>query len=217
MKRFLGLMTAAVLLAAPAGAQQPIDNDVSLTILSQQLSVGARGYPGSNAGSYRANFTVDFPSPTGVRTFNDYLIWCIDANRGATLNDPMNYQLWSLADFAASTNGSSRPYDPNITEMTRIASLVDEAQTVGSSLHTYADLTGSIWSLFDGFAKYGNVSNESLILPGNPNFDASQYYVLWNGSNQTFLTRIPEPSSALLMFAGVGMLLVIVARRRRLS
>jgi hypothetical protein len=71
-----------------------------------------------------------------------------------------------------------------------------------------------MWSWFDGYTNYGGNANLGPILQGNLSFDVTEYYVLWNGNNQTFLTRIPEPSVSLLLLAGVGVMVLMVRRRR---
>lgn len=215
MKRFFGALAGAAMMMAPVAAQAQVDSDVSVVITNNIYPSGGYGY-GGNGGGYLANFTVQFPAPTGERTFTDYLIWCIDAGRGVNVNQPTNFALYTLADFAATNFGSINGHNPDLADMTRLASLTS------AIANGYEGMTdderwahqGSIWSEFDGYANYGNKAELGAILAGDPNFDVSQYYVLWNGENQTFLTKISEPSSALLAFAGMGAFLVAVRRRR---
>lgn len=217
MKRFFGALTAAAMIIAPVAAQAQVDSDVSVTITSNPFATGGAGY-GGNGGGYYASFTVNFPAPVGDKSFTDYLIWCIDAGRGVDLNQPITYSLYTLADFATGAFKSTNNHDPDAADMTRLASLQAalEAGWNGMSLDDRWRYQGSIWSEFDGYANYGNDAGLGAIIAGDPNFDVSQYYVLWNGEDQTFLTKISEPSSALLAFAGMGAFLVAV-RRRRLS
>ncbi len=216
MKRFFGALAAAAVMAAPitAQAQAPIDSDVSVVIKESEFGTGGTGYTNSGGG-YFATFTVNFPSPVGDRSFTDYLIWCIDAGRGVGLNTPTNFKLYTLADFAATNFGSTNGHNPDLADMTRIASL-QAALFAGwnNPAIDREDYQGSIWSEFDGYANYGNDAALGPIIAGNSSFDVGQYYVLWNGDNQTFLTKISEPSSALLAFAGMGAFLVAVRRRR---
>jgi hypothetical protein len=217
MKRILGVLAGAVLLtsASVLQAQTFIDGNVKVTLNSTPFQVGPRGYDGMTGVGFRGNFSATFPAPVGQLVFNDFLMWCIDARRSVGTGVEYTYELWSLADFAASANGSARPYDPGLTDMTRIASLADQMEKTWNQPGTnHANLYGSVWSLFDGFATYGGKQNESMILPGDPNFDISEYYVLYNGKQQTLLTRIPEPSSAILSLFGLSAMLVIVRRRR---
>jgi hypothetical protein len=221
MKRLMGILAGATMLAsASLQAQSPIDATVAVKVKSFPFQTVATGYlteQGGPAigGGFLADFSVNFPAPIGDRTFTDYLVWCIDSGRPITLNVTTNYQLFSLADFAASNNGSTTGHNPDLDDMTRIASLQNELYTGWDAPGTpRANLQGSIWSWFDGYTTYGGNANLATILAGNPNFDTSEYYVLWNGENQTFLTRIPEPSAAVLALFGMGAML-LVARRRR--
>jgi hypothetical protein len=217
MKRFFGALAAAAVMAAPitAQGQLPIDATVSVTVTGNPYPTIATGYGTQNGGGYTANFAVNFPAPTGDRSFTDYLIWCIDPGRGIGLNEPTNFALYSLADFAATNFGSTNGHNPDLGDMTRLASL-QAALFAGwnNPAVNRADYQGSIWSEFDGFANYGDDAGLGAIIAGDPGFDISEYYVLWNGDNQTFLTKISEPSSALLAFAGMGAFLVAVRRRR---
>jgi len=216
MKRFLGALAAVAMVAAPitVQAQLPVDATVSVTITSQPFATGGTGYTNSGGG-YLANFAVNFPLPTGDRTFTDYLIWCIDAGRGVTLNQPTSYALYTLTDFAATAFGSANGHDPDQADMTRLASLQSALyEGWNNPAIDRADYQGSIWSEFDGYTDYNNNNALGAIIAGDPNFNVSEYYVLWNGRNQTFLTKISEPSSALLAFAGMGAFLVAVRRRR---
>jgi hypothetical protein len=221
MKRFFGALAAAAVIAAPITAQAQIGDPFQVVITENIYPTGGAGY-GGNGGGYLANFTVNFPAPVGERTFTDYLIWCIDAGRGVNLNQPITYSLYSLVDFAngAFTSTANNNHDPDLGDMTRIASLTSTISSTFGSMSDEAKwlYQGSIWSEFDGFTSYGGKpeldAEIGTIILGDPNFDVSQYYVLWNGQNQTFLTKISEPSSALLAFAGMGAFLVAVRRRR---
>ena len=194
-----------------------MDASVAVNILSDPYATGGTGYGGSGGG-FIANFSVDFPAPVGAQNFSEYLIWCIDAGRGVNLPSTVNYQLYTLADFAApGTRGSVTGHNPDLGDMSRIASL--QSALFGGwsgNAATRNDMQGAIWSWFDGYTTYGGSNAQPAILAGDPYFNVSEYYVLWNGENQTFLTKIPEPSSTLLAFAGLGALL-IVSRRRRIS
>lgn len=216
MKRFFGALAGAAMMMAPVAMQaQAVDEDVSVFISDDRTyDTGGRGYGGSGGGFF-ATFTVEFGGVMGTRSFTDYLIWCIDAGRSVALNTSTTYEVYRLADFADGDFGSSNGHDPDLGDMTRLASLQSAMAnnwfTPGFSTF---DHQGSIWSEFDGYANYGDKESEGPILAGNPNFDVSEYYVFWNGKDQTFLTKISEPSSALLAFAGMGAFLVAVRRRR---
>lgn len=218
MKRFFGALAAAAVMAAPitAQAQLPVDNSVLVTISpNSPYQTAATGYDGTGGG-YFASFAVDFPAPVGATfQFTDYLIWCIDAGRAAVFNQPIEFKLYTLSDFAALDFGSTRPSDPDLATMRRLASLQNALYTNWEDLtpQERKDYQGSIWSEFDGYTGYGTNAAPDIIA-GDPFFETSQYYVLWNGADQTFLTKISEPSSALLAFAGMGAFLVAVRRRR---
>ncbi|MBL0937505.1 MAG: hypothetical protein IBJ03_01340 [Gemmatimonadaceae bacterium] len=217
MKRFFGALAGAAMMLAPMTmqAQAPIDPTVSLTITSNPYGTGATGYSGGGGG-YLANFAVDFPSPVGTRTFTDYLVWCIDGGRGIGFNEPTNFQIYTVADFAANLAlKATTGHHPDQGDMNRIASLQAALYAAWALPGTnHANYQGSIWSEFDGFTGYNNNSAPNIIA-GDSYFDTTEYYVLWNGDNQTFLTKISEPSSAVLAFAGMGALLVAVRRRRQ--
>ncbi len=213
MKNVLKVIAGAVLLAGPmvADAQVALDPVVSVSIAKDSpFKSGGRGY-GTSGGGLFANFTVDFPD--GPRTFSDYLIWCIDAGRGVSLPGTYNFQLFTLKDFALTNFGSiDTGHDPDLADMRRIASL--NAQMVNDFPVNRNLYQGSIWSIFDGYTTYGNQPSLGTILPGNPNFASHDYYVLWNGAQQTFLVQIPEPSTTgLLLLAGLGAMLAVVRRR----
>lgn len=218
MKQLLKMVVGAVALALPATtqAQMPVDPSVVVNIAATPATfqTGGRGY-GGDGGGFFANFTVNFPAPTGPVTFNNYLIWCIDAGRSVTLPGTYTYALYRAVDFANSTTLlSTNNYDPSVTDMQRIASLQSQLETATIPSLNAFDIQGSIWSIFDGYTTYGGNPNNAAIIAGNPNFSISNYYVLWNGSNQSFLVEIPEPSSALLLaIAGMGIALLVVRRR----
>ncbi len=217
MKRFFGALAAAAMMIAPASAtaQLPVDPSVSVILRGHPFSTAATGYIGTGGG-YTAEFSVDFPAPIGATfNFTDYLIWCIDAGRAAVFDQPLEFKLYTLADFAALDFGSTRPSDPDLAAMKRIASLQNTLHTNWDqlSITERENYQGSIWAEFDGFTGYGN-DNAPNIIAGDSFYNTADYYVLWNGVNQTFLTRISEPSSALLALAGMGAFVVAVRRRR---
>lgn len=218
MKQLLKMVVGAVALALPATtqAQMPVDPSVVVNIAATPATfqTGGRGYGGVGGGFF-ANFSVDFPAPTGPLTFSNYLIWCIDAGRSVTLPGTYTYTLYRAADFANSTSfRSTNNYDPTLTDIKRIASLQSQLETATIPSINAFNIQGSIWSTFDGYSTYGGNPNNAAIMMGNPNFNIWNYYVLWNGSNQTFLVKIPEPSSALLLaIAGMGIALLVVRRR----
>lgn len=215
MKMLLKAAVGLLAVTAPltAKAQPALDPSVSVffTGVGNQTT-GGTGY-GGLGGGFAANFSVDFPD--GPRNFQQFLVWCIDAGRGFTPPGPINYSLFTLKNFAANNFGSKATnHDPDLQDMTRIASLQNQLTTATTSAQRM-DIQGSIWSWFDGFTTYGGAANAGTILQGNPNFATHDYYVLWNGQTQTFLVQIPEPgTSSLLMLAAMGAALLVVRRRR---
>ncbi|MBX9855546.1 MAG: hypothetical protein K2Y26_08465 [Gemmatimonadaceae bacterium] len=220
MKRFFGALAGAAMMMAPvaAQAQLPIDPEVIVTVKNNPpYGTGGTGYEGGGGG-YLANFTVNFPAPTGDRTFTDYLIWCIDGGRGIGFNEPTTFELYKFSDFALNLDLKSvNGHHPDLGDLNKIASLQAALLAGWDDPNVNREnYQGSIWSEFDGYSTYGGNNALGNIIAGDPFFDTSEYYVLWNGQSQTFLTRISEPSSALLAFAGMGAFLV-AGRRRRIS
>lgn len=212
MNKVLKVIAGAMVMAAPlaAEAQSPLDPSVLVNITGQPFATTGIGY-GTSGGGFSANFTVDFA--TGPKTFNDYLIWCIDASRLVGVpGGPYNFALYTLKDFALTNFGSANGHDPDLADMRRIASLQSQLETNWPTDRRL--LQGSIWSWFDGYTTYGNDPLRPTIMQGDPTFNTQNYYVLWNGVNQTFLVQIPEPSQTLLLLvAGLGAVAVVVRRR----
>ena len=210
MKPFAKTLAMAALLALPATAQAQIDNTVTVSINSFPRPTQGTGWGGLTGGGFEADFAVDFAG--GTRTFSDYLVWCIDPSRSTWVGATANYQLWSLADFAASSLGTFYN-DPNAGDMNEIASIINDLEDNWGALSVAdrKDRQGQAWDRFSGknFSPYN----------GDRNFDGSSWYVLYSGTRQTFLTRIPEPSqvpepaSLALIGAGLGGLMVV--RRRQ--
>lgn len=218
MQKLLKVVGGALALAMPAiaQAQAPIDPSVTVFIQAQPntFQTGGRGFGGVGGGFF-SDFSVDFPAPTGTRSFNDYLIWCIDGNRSVTLPGTYTFQMFRMVDFANRTDLKSvTGHDPDVTDMRRIASLQSQLFTTAMPSIAAFNIQGSIWSWFEGYTTYGNNPNNAVIMQGDANFNISDYYVLWNGKDQTFIVKIPEPSSALLLaIAGLGFALLVVRRR----
>jgi hypothetical protein len=215
MKLSLKALAFAAVAALPAAvsAQTPVDATVQVTINAFPLQTTGMGYPTSlRGGGFEATFAVDFAS--GTRSFSEYLVWCIDPTRGTSVGSVSTYQLWSLADFAATTLGTVSN-DPNAGDMNEIASIVADLEDNWNAPTMTADARrfrqGQVWDRFTG----NNFSNYN----GDRSFDASNWYVLYNGERQTFLTRIPEPSQvpepSSLAMIGLGLAGLVAVRRRR--
>jgi hypothetical protein len=202
---------AVAVLPSALSAQTPVDPTVAVTITAFPRPTSAMGYPSSlRGGGFTSNFSVDFVG--GTRTFAEHLVWCIDPTRTTSVGSTSTYQLYTVAEFAASTFGTLTN-DPNLGDMQEIASLVSDMEDNWGALTTDDRRLrqGQIWDRFTG--------NNFSAFNGDREFNAANWYVLYNGQRQTFLTRIPEParvpeptSMALMGFGIVGLALV---RRRR--
>ena len=212
MKQTLKVLATVAALAVPsfAAAQSPIDATVSLKIVANPYVTNGTGFNSALfGGGYLADFSIT--KPIGELVFDDYLVWCIDANRGVTTpGGPYSYSAFTADNFAASTLGATNGNDVTYGQMRRMVSLVNTLETNWASLGTTAkkDYQGSIWKEFRG---------ESPVITGDVNQSLDGWMVLYgNENNQTFLTYVPEPSSFALLFTMLGgMVLMVVARRRR--
>jgi hypothetical protein len=212
MKALFKTLTVAAVMALPvsAQAQAPIDPTVQVTINSFPFQTLGTGYSTLRGGGFRSDFTVNFPSAT--RSFTDWLVWCIDPTRSTSVGSSHNYALYTLVDFDLSGFGTASN-DPTLAHLNEIASNTQDLEDNWGALSVNDRKLrqGQSWDRFTGnnFSPYN----------GNPSFDGSEWYVLYNGRNQTFLTRIPQPftvpepaSMALMGFGIVGLAMV---RRRR--
>jgi hypothetical protein len=214
MKATFRALAVAAAMALPMSmqAQSPIDPTVQVNITSgpRLITVTTGGtYNNRTGGGFLANFVVNF-STTATATLNNWLVWCIDPFRSTAIPSSNVYALYSLSDFAL-TNFGSGSNNPDQADMNAIASqttlLEDSWGTLDDSQKQAAQNT--IWTRFDTVNGMG----------GDEAFDGSDWYVLWNGQNQSFLTRIPErsivPEPSAIAMVGFGLVSLMAVRRRR--
>ncbi|MDQ8168555.1 MAG: PEP-CTERM sorting domain-containing protein [Gemmatimonadota bacterium] len=216
MKNLAKVVLGALALTLPAASNAQVATGVTVSVINDNtFRTGATGYTGAGGG-YFASFTVDLGN--GTRTFNEWLLWCIDPSRSVAPPRDYTFSFYTVEQFAAAAYGSADTgHDLDLGDVKSIASMYTDAagswgMLTGPEKKNYQ---GSIWSEFDGFSTYNN--NGTPILAGNRSFNTRDYYVLYNGSNQSFITYISEPSSALLLLAGIAGVLVAARRRNNLA
>ncbi|WP_396207229.1 PEP-CTERM sorting domain-containing protein [Gemmatimonas sp.] len=216
MKRIAAALLALTLAAPAASAQLPLDPSVAVTFNNNtSRRTGATGF-GGEGGGYFGSFNIDFPTET--RTFENYLLWCIDAYRGVQVPGTTTYQFFTVQSFVQSGYGApiwpSGEYDVTAGDMGNVTSLVNTLSTDWSSLSAGQrnDYQGSIWQSFRGQSTYPN--SATAIIAGDPYFETSGWYVLYNGTNQTFLVQVAEPGTIALLLLGLSGMAFMAFRRR---
>lgn len=211
MKRYIFTLLAALLTGiAPLTAQaQPVAVG-PLTLDSHILKTQVTGFNGQGGvfGAALGTDPTSLPRVVDI-TFNDYVVFCIDAGRTINVGSTYtNYFLYDFGQFAASTLGVTNGVTVN--DLTFIASRVedyksDNLPSVNNSIQ------GDIWR------RFANVEN--VVIGDAP---LRNWGVLANGVNQTFLvelpktTQVPEPSSTVLLSAGL-LVLGFVSRRKSVT
>jgi hypothetical protein len=211
MKNVLKALALAATLVLPAAASaQAIDETVDVTLTGHPFPTKGTGFGDGFGGGFLANFSIDYPAQEGgTRSFNDWLVWCIDPNREVSVPGTYSYEAWTATNFAASNLGSVNGNDITEAQMRSIVSLVNTLQNGwnGFTELERQNLQGSIWATFRG---------ENPLIAGDANASLEDWVVLYgNDNNQTFLTRVPEPSSLALVLVGLSGMMLVVARRRR--
>lgn len=208
MKTLFKSLAVAAMMLAPVAAEAQIGS-VDLRVATRPFAVGS----GGGFGTTNVVFTPTAGAPINLA---NWLVWCIDDTRNVTVPANYTYSVYTVAGFAA-TNFGGGAYNASLADMQRITSLTEDFQNATVSGAAWAALPNkqarqnAIWDTFDG-------TGSAL---GDPTFSSSNWYILWNGKDQTFATRIPdpnivvpEPSTYAMMAMGlVG--LAGFARRRR--
>ncbi len=200
-------LKTVMLAAATAG--------VMATQASAQTSVGlATGstaiYTTNNGGAWYANIT-GYSVP-----LNNVIIYCIDQSRQFNPgNSYSNYKLYTFGQFLTQVAGApntTSPWNGTLTgwDLSQTAYLTTQYLAGSGNAATNSPIQQQIWDIST------NAINPVVAPPGS----WSNYRVLYNGKNQTFMvqvppgSRVPEPATFALMVAGLAGL-GVVARRRQ--
>jgi hypothetical protein len=161
-------------------------------------------------------FTVSGTATLNSQSINlsDYIMWCIDPTRGTSPSDK-NFTIYSFSQFASVGLGGdlTTPYSPTQNDMNAIASLLSTFESrTGDWGATYSPKNDDIQTgIYDNFT--GGWFSGGNPPMGNTSFNSSEWYIMYNGNQQTFAFRVPETGSVLLMLTAM-MGIALVARRR---
>ncbi len=124
-------------------------------------------------------------------------------NDSFTFIAPEGY-LWSFGAFARGWDG--------MTEFTRISF----QETLGDILGWSASIGGNTWLYFETFYPNSEIIIEpgeyTVFLSGIATVDSAEYGM---DISLVSISPIPEPSSVVLMFVGLGLIGLMVLRRRQ--
>jgi hypothetical protein len=225
IRQIRNVLGAALMVLAPLSVEAQESWSIMGTLDITGRPLPATGVQYSTiGGGHEANFTVENFGGRN-RTFNDFIIWCIDAGRGVTVpGSYSNYTLYTLKGFDESGRTSRQrtaggtfyaSHDPDLADMRAIASLTNQLSSnyAGWNEDRRDTWQEGIWARFDGVTPQSIAPYSPQF--GNTNFIGNGWYVLSNNDNQTFMVQVPEPTTAVLLIA--GSLLMFVAVRRRVA
>lgn len=215
MRFFKTVMLAAVtagVMSTQAVAQPIVD--VKVTGTAYAASVGAPY--NANGGGFNALISG---LPANI-TLVDNIVYCFDVARQFTFNTTYQYKVLTFAQFvAAAPTGNTWENINNVAELNAMAFLA--SQYPNPALPTNAQIQKDIWDISSGAVDATGYAGPDLSGSWLVLVDANSWA---NGDKgvQSFLvqgtlrsTVTPEPSTYVLMAAGLAGLLVANRRRRQ--
>lgn len=207
--RFLKTVMLAVATAGVMATQASAQTPVSVT-----FNQGTAVYTNNTGGAWYAGITDG-----GSLDLAKAIVYCIDQSR--TFNPAQaaaySYTMYTFDQFLASVATTATPWAPdkltedNLNAMAYWTTQYTPALSDNGTKAANGAIQLDIWSI--------STNGNNNPAPGG---DYSNFRVLYNGQNQTFLVQIPggsvvtpEPSTYALMAAGLAGLLVASRRRRQ--
>lgn len=195
--RISGLLATALLAVAPfAGAANVAGG---ATVTSAGTGFGTSGPWCCGASAALSSVTDGALLPVGTQWNTNTVFWSGD-------NTDTSDSLTITLSHAASITSLALEGDNNDTYSVSYLGL----DSAWHALATISPNTDSSWGLGDGTASFGAVTATAFQITASGD---SYYSVAEFQANGEFLPTVPEPTSGLLMLAGVGAL-ALLARRR---